>query len=75
MKARRILLLALLIAAGAGGYWWFYLHKPAGGPLILQGNVEVRQVNLGFKVAGRIGKLNVDEGDVVSPGQTLASLE
>ncbi len=75
MKSKRVLLLVLLIAAGAGGYWWFYLHKPAGGPLILQGNVEVRQVNLGFKVAGRIEKLNVDEGDVVVAGQTLASLE
>ncbi len=75
MKSRRVLLLALLIAAAAGGYWWFFLKKPAGGPLVLQGNVEVRQVNLGFKVAGRIEKLNVDEGDVVSAGQTLASLE
>ena len=75
MKSRRFLLLALLIAAAAGGYWWFFLKKPAGGPLVLQGNVEVRQVNLGFKVAGRIEKLNVDEGDVVSAGQTLASLE
>ena len=75
MKSRRVLLLALLIAAAAGGYWWFFLKKPAGGPLVLQGNVEVRQVNLGFKVGGRIEKLNVDEGDVVSAGQTLASLE
>ncbi len=75
MKLRRVLLLVLLAAAGAGGYWWLYLRKPAGGPLVLQGNVEVRQVNLGFKVAGRIEKLNVDEGDVVSAGQTLASLE
>lgn len=76
MKSRRVLLLVLLIAAAvAGGYWWFFLHKAAGGPLVLQGNVEVRQVNLGFKVAGRIEKLNVDEGDVVSAGQTLASLE
>jgi HlyD family secretion protein len=75
MKSRRVLLLALLIAAAAGGYWWFFLKKPAGGPLVLQGNVEVRQVNLGFKVGGRIEKLNVDEGDVVSAGQPLASLE
>jgi len=75
MKSRRILLVALIIAGGAGGYWWYFLRKPAGGPLILQGNVEVRQVNLGFKVAGRIEKLNVDEGDVVRTGQTLASLE
>ncbi len=75
MKSRRILLLALLLAAGAGGYWWFFLRKPAGGPLVLQGNVEVRQVNLGFKVAGRIEKLDVDEGDIVRAGQMLASLE
>lgn len=75
MKTRPILLLALAIAGGAGGYWWYYLRKPPGGPLVLQGNVEIRQVNLSFKVAGRIEKLNVDEGDVVRTGQTLASLE
>ncbi len=75
MNSRRVLLLALLIAGGVGGYWWYFLRKPAGGPLVLQGNVEVRQVNLGFKVAGRIEKLDVDEGDVVRAGQTLASLE
>jgi HlyD family secretion protein len=75
MKSRRVLLLVLLIAAGVGGYWWLYLRAPTNGQLILQGNVEVRQVNLGFKVAGRIEKLAVDEGDLVTAGQTLASLE
>src|SRR5271157_214100 len=75
MKVRRIILLALLIGGAAGGYWWYFLRAKANGPLVLQGNVEVRQVNLGFKVAGRIEKLNVDEGDVVLAGQTLASLE
>jgi HlyD family secretion protein len=45
------------------------------GELVLQGNVEVRQVNLGFKVPGRIETLNVDEGDRVRTGQVLASLE
>jgi HlyD family secretion protein len=39
------------------------------------GNVEVRQVNLGFKVAGRIQSLKVDEGDGISEGQVLAQLE
>jgi HlyD family secretion protein len=49
-------------------------RRPDGG-LALQGNVEVRQVNLGFKVAGRIEKLLVDEGDAVKEGQPLARLE
>ena len=52
---RRLVLVALLaLAAGGGGYWWWSHRQPTGGPLVLQGNVEVRQVNLGFKVAGRI---------------------
>ena len=75
MKFRRFIILALIAGGAAGGYWWYFLRAKANGPLVLQGNVEVRQVNLGFKVAGRIEKLNVDEGDVVLAGQTLASLE
>jgi HlyD family secretion protein len=75
MKLKPIALILLAVAATGAGYWWFYLKKSANGPLTLQGNVEVRQVNLGFKVPGRIEKLNVDEGDTVATGQTLASLD
>ena len=75
MKLRRVALFAVVIAGAAGGYWWFFLHNKDTGTLVLQGNVEVRQVNLGFKVGGRIEKLNVDEGDVVRTGQILASFE
>jgi membrane fusion protein YbhG len=66
--------LALLAAVGSGAWWW--LHRPAeAGPLVLMGNVEVRQVNLGFKVAGRIQDLKVDEGDSIAAEQLLAQLE
>jgi HlyD family secretion protein len=75
MNSRRVVFLLLFIAAAVGGYWWYYLRPAPNGQLILQGNVEIRQVNLGFKVAGRIEKLDVDEGDTVRPGQALASLE
>jgi HlyD family secretion protein len=74
MNRRRVLMLALL-GGGLAAFWWYYLHPAQDAFLVLQGNVEVRQVNLGFKVAGRIEKLNVDEGDVVRTGQVLASLE
>jgi HlyD family secretion protein len=64
-----------LLAAAAGGAWW-WLNRPAeAGPLVLMGHVEVRQVNLGFKVAGRIQELRVDEGDSIAPEQVLAQLE
>lgn len=73
---RRLVLVALLaLTAGGGGYWWWSHRQPAAGPLVLQGNVEVRQVNLGFKVAGRIKKLFVDEGATVVEGQKLAALD
>jgi HlyD family secretion protein len=69
-----IVVLALVAAAG-GGAWWWLNRSPADGQLLLTGNVEVRQVNLGFKVAGRIQSLKADEGDSVADGQLLAQLE
>ena len=71
----KAVLFALLIAGGLAGAWWYKTRHSGSGELVLQGNVEVRQVNLGFKVSGRIETLNVDEGDRVRTGQVLASLE
>src|SRR5262245_14739068 len=73
---RRLLLLTLL-AAAAGAGWWRYSLTPAEGPAVifLQGNIDVRQVNLAFKVGGRIDSLAVDEGDAVYAGQTVAALD
>lgn len=88
---RILIIVIVLIAAALAGAWWIYGIAPEDAPsraltawrawrappagLTLQGNVEVRQVNLGFKVAGRIEKLAVDEGARVAEGQVLASLE
>jgi HlyD family secretion protein len=75
MKRGLILIGLFLLAAGAAGAWWWVNRQPAAGPIQLTGNVEVRQVNLGFKVAGRIQRLKVDEGDRIAEGQALAQLE
>jgi HlyD family secretion protein len=71
----KAVLIAILVVGGLGGVWWYKTHHAGNGELVLQGNVEVRQVNLGFKVSGRIEALNVDEGDRVRTGEVLASLE
>jgi HlyD family secretion protein len=57
--------------------WYRYERTAAEGPAVLtiQGNIDVRQVNLSFKVAGRIDRLMVDEGDAVTAGQPVAVLD
>lgn len=44
-------------------------------PLVMYGNVDIRQVNLGFRVGGRLQSLAFDEGDVVPAGAVLAHLD
>ena len=78
-KAIRIVVPLLLLAAAAA--WWLDLPERlawthgTGEPLTLYGNVDIRQVQLGFRVGGRIAEAMVDEGDVVTDGTTLARLD
>ncbi len=76
-RRRRWLPLAVLVIAGAGGAVWYVLNHEVEVEthLVLQGNIDVRQVNLSFKVDGRIETLAVDEGDTVKAGQVVATLD
>ena len=64
--------LVVLFFVGRAAGWWGGERDAA--PRIY-GNVEVREVELGFRVGGRIAQLLVDEGDKVTPGQELARLD
>lgn len=48
---------------------------PSTNVLTLYGNVEIRQVHLGFQVPGKIKRLFKEEGEAVETGEVLASLE
>jgi HlyD family secretion protein len=72
---RRLLIGAVAAIVLGTATWWWFNRASQNGPVVLTGNVEVRQVNLGFKVAGRIKDLRVDEGDTIAEGQILANLE
>ena len=63
--------LVLALAALGGWQWW----SRESGPVVLWGNVDIRQVELSFRVDGRIARVLVDEGAQVVPGQELAHLE
>ncbi len=43
--------------------------------LVIYGNVDIRNVNLGFRVPGRIESVLKDEGDRVTQGELLARLD
>jgi len=74
--ARKLIVVVILVALGGGGFAYWQLHQPPEGRgLTLYGNVEVRQVNLGFRVAGRVQTMLADEGDGVAAGQPLARLD
>jgi HlyD family secretion protein len=76
-RARIVLVAALAAAAVAalatGGLGWLGRH--ASGPLVLGGNVDIRQVDLGFRVGGRIESIPFEEGARVEAGATLAALD
>jgi HlyD family secretion protein len=67
----------VVIAALAGGvYYW--KQRAANDPqaaFTMWGNVDVHQVELAFRVPGRIARLDVDEGDRVKPGTEIAQLD
>jgi HlyD family secretion protein len=68
--------LFVLLAAAAAAFWFIRPGQhEREGHLVLNGNVDIRQVNLAFKVPGRIARLAFDEGDQVRTGDLLASLE
>lgn len=43
--------------------------------LTIFGNVDIRQVDLGFRVFGKVKELYFDEGDAVKPGDLLSILD
>jgi len=75
MSKKIIALFLLIVLAGGGFYYYEHRPKPSPTDFTLYGNVEIRQADLGFKVAGRINKLMVREGDKVKKGDLLATLE
>lgn len=75
MKKPVVVLLAVVIvlAAAVGGWLWYQSQQDRG--LTLYGNVDIRTVNMSFRVGGRLASLNVDEGDGIKAGQVLGTLD
>ncbi len=68
-----VLIIVALLAAALGGWWWY--RSQHNQPLTLYGNVDIRTVNMSFRVGGRLASLNVDEGDTIKRGDVLGKLD
>ncbi len=76
MKKRLpLLILPVLIIAGLFIFFLVFKEKADPGMIRVSGNIEATDVELGFKIAGRLEECLVNEGDTVSKGSVLARLE
>lgn len=78
MNRRRIAILVVIVglviaAIATSGSGLFKARDD--GALRLNGNVDIREVDLGFRVSGRIAAIGVEEGAHVKQGQLLATLD
>ena len=78
MTRRRLILLLLVVAlivAAVATRGFGLVAKKADGPLTLHGNVDIREVDLAFRVPGRIARIGVEEGQKVTVGHELAAID
>ena len=73
MKKSFIIFAIVLIAAVLGVLTFFAMKE--NNEVILQGEVEVKEVNVSSKVVGRISEIKVKEGQTVEKGETLVIME
>src|SRR5207244_3392550 len=68
--ATMLVVAAALLTSGFG-----LLERHEENRLVLSGNVDIRQVDLGFRVLGRIAAIPFEEGEHVPAGAILARLD
>jgi membrane fusion protein YbhG len=75
-KKIAVVVLAVAIAGGGAAYYAYGLDDRADdGTITLYGNIDIREADLAFNVAGRIERMVVEEGDRVERGTLLAILD
>jgi HlyD family secretion protein len=74
---KRLLLVIVLLAAVAGlGAWYTLgLKQKNEGSLRLSGNIEATEVNISFKIPGRVEQRLKDEGEPVARDEEVARLD
>lgn len=74
-KLKFWIVLILIVIMAVFLLWLLVFKKDKKDELLLYGNIEIREVNLSFRVSGRLKELYFEEGDYVKKGQILARLD
>lgn len=76
MKKKVIFSISIFLVLALGFILYhFYENEGDDDVLTLYGNVDIRQVDLGFRVNGRVSEMLFEEGDVVEPGALMGILD
>lgn len=75
ISRKRVLTVVVVVIALIALYSGWHFYQAARQPLTLYGNVDIREVNMGFRQPGRLMSVKVKEGDKVKKGQILALLD
>ena len=65
------------VVLAAAGYAFFWVSGMEKDPerIVLYGNVDIRQLDVAFRVGGRISRVLAEEGEDIRAGQRLAELD
>lgn len=73
---KKLIVIVLIAAAGTLGYLWYTgAFTPKGNFIAVSGNLELTEVDMSFKIPGRLIERRVDEGTWVKSGDLLARLD
>lgn len=76
MRKRILIAVVVLAVLAAAGTWWYRTRKAKPDDRVaISGNIEMTQVQIGFKTAGKLIERTVDEGDRVKKGMVVARLD
>ncbi len=77
MKRKIIIaiILVVVLAVAAGVLWSSWLNRDHPDRLIVSGNIELTQVDISFKVPGKLIERTVDEGAPVKTGMLIARID
>ena len=74
-KSAGIIAAAILVAAAYWGWTYFFKEDPDQGLISGNGRIEATEIDIAAKLAGRIERILVDEGDFVRRGDVLAIMQ